>query len=287
MSFFNVDNVVKNSGSSAGTINTTFSAVDLAFDYLAAGEHLNITYVVQLDDHAGGVSTQNVQVTVVGTNDKPFYLSGPETAHLIEGQNVNSSGNLHATGDLLFTDVDLSDTHTVATTVTAARSGGGAIPLTNAQLLAAFTTALTPNSTGHLLGDVDWHFALNNSASSFLAAGETLTLTYHLAVTDPSAASDSQDVTITILGTNHPVVITSGAGIRLGVGTRGHHRLGRDRHHHDGAGRNAGLHRRRHRRYPHRCDVTVVDLGTCRSGCNAGGSGRGAEHHAAQFHRHR
>jgi VCBS repeat-containing protein len=210
MSFFNVDNVIKNSGSSAGTINTTFSATDLAFDYLAAGEHLNINYVVQLDDHAGGVSTQNVQVTVVGTNDKPFYLSGPESAHLTEGQNVDSSGNLHATGDLLFTDIDLSDTHTVATTVTAARSGGGSIPLTNAQLLAAFSTALTPDSTGHLLGDVDWHFALNNNASSFLAAGETLTLTYHVAVTDPSLASDSQDVTITILGTNHPVAITSG-----------------------------------------------------------------------------
>jgi VCBS repeat-containing protein len=210
MAFFNIDNVVKSAGSSAGVINTTFQAPDLAFDYLAAGEHLNITYVVQLDDHAGGVSTQNVQVTVVGTNDKPFYLSGPEIAHLTEGQNVDSSGNLHATGDLLFTDVDLSDTHTVATTVTATRSGGGAIPLTNAQLLAAFSTALTPDSTGHLIGDVDWHFALNNSASSFLAAGETLTLTYHLAVTDPSLASDSQDVTITILGTNHPVVITSG-----------------------------------------------------------------------------
>ena len=210
MSFFDVDNVVKNSGSSAGVINTTFSAVDLAFDYLAAGEHLNITYVVQLDDHAGGVSTQNVQVTVVGTNDAPFYICGPETEHLIEGQNLNSSGNLHANGDLLFTDIDLSDTHTVATTVTATRSGGGAIPLTNAQLLAAFSTALTPDSTGHLIGDVDWNFMLNNNAASFLQAGETLTLVYHVAVKDPSLASDSQDVTITILGTNHPVVITSG-----------------------------------------------------------------------------
>jgi len=210
MSFFDVDNVIKNAGSSTGTINTTFSAVDLAFDYLAAGEHLNITYVVQLDDHAGGVSTQNVQVTVVGTNDAPFYICGPETEHLIEGQNLDSSGNLHADGDLLFTDIDLSDTHTVSTTVTATRSGGGAIPLTTAQMLAAFHTSLTPDSTGHLIGDVDWHFALQNSASSFLAAGETLTLVYHVAIRDPSLASDSQDVTITILGTNHPVVITSG-----------------------------------------------------------------------------
>ena len=95
MSFFNVDNVVKNSGSSTGTINTTFSAPDLAFDYLAAGEHLNITYVVQLDDHAGGVSTQNVEVTVVGTNDKPVYLCGPESAHLVEGQNVDSVRQPH------------------------------------------------------------------------------------------------------------------------------------------------------------------------------------------------
>jgi VCBS repeat-containing protein len=63
MAFFNVDNVVKANGSSNGTINTTFSAPDLAFDYLAAGEHLTITYAVQLDDHAGGVSTQNVVVT--------------------------------------------------------------------------------------------------------------------------------------------------------------------------------------------------------------------------------
>ena len=49
-----------------------------------------------------------------------------------------------------------------------------------------------------------------NSAASFLSAGETLTLTYHVTVHDGAGGSDVQDVTITILGTNHPVVITSG-----------------------------------------------------------------------------
>jgi VCBS repeat-containing protein len=210
MAFFQVDNVIKPSGSSNGTINTTFSAPDLAFDYLAAGEHLNITYTVQLDDHAGGVSTQNVVVTVIGTNDAPVYLSGPETEHLTEGQNTSPSGDLHAGGDLLFGDIDLSDTHTVSTTVTAMRSGGVSIPLSNAALLAAFHTSLGPDSTGQLLGDVDWNFALQNNAASFLSAGETLTLTYHVRVQDGAGGSDVQDVTITILGTNHPVVITSG-----------------------------------------------------------------------------
>jgi VCBS repeat-containing protein len=209
MAFLNVDNVVKASGSSTGTINTTFSAPDLAFDYLAAGQHLTITYTVQLDDHAGGVSTQNVVVTVIGTNDKPVYLIGPESAHLTEGQQVSPAGNLTASGDLPFTDVDLSDTHTVSTTVSAVLSGGGTIPLSNAALLAAFTTSLD-DSTGHLLGDVNWNFALSNAATSFLGGGQTLTLTYQVSVVDPALASDTQTVTVTILGTNHPVVITSG-----------------------------------------------------------------------------
>lgn len=209
MSFYHVDNVVKTSGSSTGTINTTFQAADLAFDYLAAGEHLDITYTVQLDDHAGGISTQDVVVSVIGTNDKPIFISGPQSAHFIEDQNVNSSGNLAAHGDLFFTDIDLSDTHNVSTTVSATRSGGGAVPLTNAQLLAAFTTTLE-DSTHHVLGEVDWDFALQNSATSFLSGGETLTLTYHVTVTDPAGGSGTQDVTVTIVGSNHPVTITSG-----------------------------------------------------------------------------
>jgi VCBS repeat-containing protein len=48
MAFFHVDSVVKAAGSSNGTINTTFTAPDLAFDYLAAGQQVNITYAVQM-----------------------------------------------------------------------------------------------------------------------------------------------------------------------------------------------------------------------------------------------
>ncbi|MBR1167363.1 beta strand repeat-containing protein [Bradyrhizobium liaoningense] len=209
MSFFHVDNVVKASGSSTGTINTTFSAPDLAFDYLAAGQHLDITYTVRLDDHAGGVSTQTVTVTVVGTNDRPLFLSCPESAALVEDQNVDPAGNLTAHDSLVFTDIDLADAHIVSTTVTASRSGGGAIPLTNAQLLAAFGTSLQ-DSTGHLIGEVDWNFAFPNSSAGFLNGGETLELVYHVTVTDPSGAATTRDGTITILGVNEPVVITSG-----------------------------------------------------------------------------
>ena len=43
-----------------------------------------------------------------------------------------------------------------------------------------------------------------------LNSGETLTLAYQVTIQDPSGAIDTQDVTITILGTNDPVIVTSG-----------------------------------------------------------------------------
>ena len=149
-------------------------------------------------------------MTVIGTNDKPIYLSGPEFEHLVEDENVSPSGNLTADGDLLFADIDLHDTHTVSTTVTASRSGGGSVPIPDATFLAAFAAIVDPDSTNHLLGEVDWEFALQNSAAGFLNSGETLTLVYHVTITDSAGATATQKVTITILGTNEPVVITSG-----------------------------------------------------------------------------
>ncbi|MEA2759137.1 MAG: hypothetical protein QOH65_1750 [Methylobacteriaceae bacterium] len=206
MAFYHVDNVVEPTASSAGTINTTFSAPDLAFDYLAAGETVTIDYTVQLDDHAGGVTTQDVAVTVTGTNDAPTYLSGPQSAHFTEGQ----ATTLSADGELFFADIDLSDTHTVSTSVVSAtRSSGAPLPITNAQLVAALGTTLE-DSTGHAVGDVDWNFAIPSSEISFLGNGETLTVVYDVNVTDPSGATATQTVTVTILGTNSAPVISSG-----------------------------------------------------------------------------
>ncbi|MEA2859065.1 MAG: hypothetical protein QOC72_1104 [Methylobacteriaceae bacterium] len=206
MSFYHVDDVVEPTSSSPGTIDTTFSAPDLAFDYLAAGETVTIDYTVQLDDHSGGLTTQDVAVTVHGTNDAPTYLSGPESAHFTEGQ----ASTLTANGELFFADVDRSDTHTVSTSVVSAvRSSGAPNPISNADLLAALSTTLE-DSTHHVIGDVDWDFAIPNSEISFLGNGETLTVTYDVNVTDPAGATATQTVTITVLGTNDPPVITSG-----------------------------------------------------------------------------
>jgi VCBS repeat-containing protein len=206
MAFYHFDNVVEPTATGDGTINTTFSAPDLAFDYLAEGETVTIDYAVQLNDNAGGVTTQDVAVTVTGTNDAPTYLSGPESAHFTEGQAATLQGH----GDLFFADVDLSDTHTVSTSVVSAtRSSGNPNPVSNADLLAALSTTLE-DSTHHDIGEVDWNFTIANSEISFLGNGETLTVVYDVNVTDPSGATATQTVTVTILGTNSAPVITSG-----------------------------------------------------------------------------
>src|SRR5205807_5527640 len=103
----------------SGSITTTFSAADNNFDFLAANETLTIVYNVTATDSSGVSVTQPVTVTIAGTNDAPVLAadaSGPHT--VAEG--------LNTAGTLTFTDVDLSDQHTVSTSVTSATWSAGA-----------------------------------------------------------------------------------------------------------------------------------------------------------------
>ncbi|QWL03006.1 VCBS domain-containing protein, partial [Shewanella indica] len=47
-----------------------------------------------------------------------------------------------------------------------------------------------------------WNYEIANSLVQFLAVGETITLSFTLTVTDDFGASDSQQVTLSITGTN-------------------------------------------------------------------------------------
>ena len=62
----------------------SFSAQDKSFDYLAVGQTVTLTYTVQVDDGHGGITTQNVTITVTGTNDTPVITSSPQTGTITE-----------------------------------------------------------------------------------------------------------------------------------------------------------------------------------------------------------
>ena len=75
---------------------------------------------------------------------------------------------------------------------------------------AGFSLGKLTDSTGTGTGGSDaWTFSAQDSNFDYLAAGETLTLTYTVQVDDGNGGVATQPVTITVTGTNDTPVITS------------------------------------------------------------------------------
>ncbi|WP_039799298.1 VCBS domain-containing protein, partial [Aliivibrio logei] len=70
---------------------------------------LDIVYVVQVEDNHGGIDTQEVTITVTGSNDGPT-ISGTDTGSVVEDTVAEATGQLDAT------DADVTDTHTWSVT---------------------------------------------------------------------------------------------------------------------------------------------------------------------------
>src|SRR5262249_13414688 len=176
-----------------------------------AGEKVTLVSTVTVNDQHGGTDTATVTITITGSNDTPVITSAAQTGAVTEDTNVDSSGNLNAAGGpITFTDVDLTDTHTVsASAPTFVWSGGTLTAAQQAALTAAstFTPTLTHDATGGSTGIVGWTFSVSDNAVDFLAAGQTLTQTYTVKVADNNGGFTTQDVTITITGTDDAFVI--------------------------------------------------------------------------------
>ncbi|WP_277590574.1 VCBS domain-containing protein [Pseudomonas chlororaphis] len=170
-----------------GTVNWTYTLDNAAAQSLAQGQTASETYVVTISDGHGSSTTQNVTITITGTNDQVQITSGVQT-----GDAKEDSGDYAASGSITFTDADLIDTHNV--TVTPGASG----------YLGSFTTDPLNDSTGTGSGSLGWHFAVDNAALQFLGEGQTVTQTYDVAIGDGSV----QTVTITITGTNDRPTLT-------------------------------------------------------------------------------
>ncbi|QPF84427.1 FecR domain-containing protein [Bradyrhizobium genosp. L] len=192
-----------------GSRGWTFSAPDKNFDYLAVGETLTLTYTIEIDDGHGGVVTLPVTITITGTNDTPEITSQTQAAAIIEGRDLTGSERPDdAAGTVTFTDVDLSDSHSV--TVAGVTEHGVTTGLADqATVLSWLTLHAFADSTGGVTGSRDWIFSAADKSFDYLAAGETLTLTYLLQVDDLHGGMATQPVTITITGTNDTPVITS------------------------------------------------------------------------------
>ncbi len=159
-----------------------------------------------------GGTAHNIVIAVNGSNDAPVVGAINAPDHLNE---VNGLQALNATGSFTVTDEDGSDTLTPSVTAaTLTYSGGEAnIPSGLADLLAdldnvSFST-LNNNSNGGAPVAFNWTYGVAGAALDFLRAGETLTITYTMQVSDGDA-SHTQPLVITITGTNDVPTIAGG-----------------------------------------------------------------------------
>jgi len=211
-----------------GTLDWTYQITDSALDFLGAGETATVTAAITLDDHQGITDTATVTVTIGGSNDAPVLAADTSGAngtglHAIPelaGKTGDTTDIDSASGSLSFTDVDLTDTHTVAESVpTYVWSGGSLTTAQTNALTSAAMLALTETDSTHTgAGSVAFTYSAADSTFDFLAAGETLTVTYDITVTDKSGVSSSQPVSFTVTGSNDAPVLAADTSGTNGTG---------------------------------------------------------------------
>ncbi|KGA00785.1 hypothetical protein KP05_17165, partial [Cobetia amphilecti] len=179
--------------------------------YLAAGESVTDVYTYVITDADGDTATTTLTITIKGSNDAPeiSVSSGDSAAASL----TETDSPLSASGTLSVGDVDLSNS--VTPSVTGVSSDGDTGTLGNDDLLALLgvdTGAIIDDESAE--GTLNWSFDSSAAGESFdyLSAGESLVLTYTVTVTDTAGATATQDVTITILGTNDAPVVTATEG---------------------------------------------------------------------------
>ena len=78
---------------------------------------------------------------------------------------------------------------------------------------------------------MDWTFTIDNALAQQLAVGQVITQTYTVSIDDQHGGVITQDVTVTITGTEDAPTIVAGATTAIGRGG-GRRPADRVRHHH-------------------------------------------------------
>src|SRR5207244_526406 len=95
-----------------------------------------------------------------------------------------------------FTDVDLSDVHSVGTVTPSAGA------------LGTLTAGVTTDTTGSGLGGViTWNYSVPAGAVEYLAAGQTKVETFTFTLSDGHGGTVDRTVSVTITGTNDAPIL--------------------------------------------------------------------------------
>ncbi len=187
--------------------NVVYTPNAAYYQYLAQGEKAVDSFTYTVTDADGDVSTATVTVTITGQNDGPAIVSGRYQGAVVE----DAAATLTSDGTITFSDIDLTDTHSVS--IGAARvaiTGGvpaGFAPAGGFGTLRAQVVENTADQNAQ--GTINWRFTADNASVQRLAAGQVATQVYTLTLTDKFGATTTQDVTVTLTGTNDAPTVTA------------------------------------------------------------------------------
>jgi VCBS repeat-containing protein len=213
-----------------GTVAWSYSIADAKFGFLGPGETLTLTYLAQVETHAAPpfntIVSAPITITIIGEQIPTIATTSGAIAEL---PGTNNAAIDHATGTVMFTDADLTARPVVSAQFTSFTYQNAAhtdvtdslTPQQKADIAAVEASlVLTPASTNANDGAVGWSYDVADSKLDFLAAGETLTLTYTATVSEGPSNSVTEPITVTITGTNDvPTIATTNGSITELPGT--------------------------------------------------------------------
>ena len=163
---------------------------DPAVQGLGRNDSLTETFTIVVRDEHGKATETQLTVTINGANDAPVITSAPGLT-VTEATTPTSSSS----AKLIFTDADITDTHTFGVSTTDGQQGSSALGMYG---------TLTIDSNGN------YTYILDNTNTDIqkLAQGQTTSETFTVYVSD-GLKTVQKDITVTIEGTNTAPTIES------------------------------------------------------------------------------
>jgi VCBS repeat-containing protein len=199
----------------AGSIDWTYSITDKALDFLGASESVTVTAPVVIDDHNGGTITQNLVVTVDGSNDNPTAL--PDSNGVAKGSTISVSASAGVLAN--DSDPDIHDQVAVGSVDGLAANVGHSVQAAFGTLMLNANGSYSYAETAKALPSQT--FAQDNFTYTTVdGRGGSATSTLTFAVFDPSASYQAGSNT-TLSGGNGKSVLDGSAGHDVLLGGNG------------------------------------------------------------------
>ena len=195
---FVITNVTGNSNN--GTVTWDYTITEEKINFLGQGEKVTAVFTITVTDDEGATATQNITVTITGTNDAPIIQIVDNTAEIKDKTTLSDKGSI------TFSDLDLTDkplaTETMKSINGSLKSGSPLVLTAEQKNNIENAFVITNVSTNTNNGTINWDYQIDQKAVEFLGEGEKVTAVFTITVTDDEKAIATQDIIVTITGTN-------------------------------------------------------------------------------------